>query len=64
MRDKLGQYFSPEKSVCKVTSSDDVIQGKKKSCKTSIQRERANDKMFELRERGRERECENENYVR
>lgn len=31
MRDKLGQYFSTEKSVCKVNSSDDVIQGKNRA---------------------------------
>lgn len=28
MRDKLGQFFNPGKSACKVNSSDDVIQGK------------------------------------
>lgn len=28
MRDKLGQFFCPEKSVCKIDSSDVVTQGK------------------------------------
>lgn len=35
MRDKLGQFFCPEKSVCKNDSSDVVTRGKlnKNNCK-------------------------------
>lgn len=29
MRDKLGQFFCPEKSVCKINSTDVVTQGKR-----------------------------------
>lgn len=41
MRDKIGQLFCPQKSVCKIDSSDVVIQGEENKIlnKTKILKE-------------------------